>query len=472
MSEAPEGVDANHGAQPPQAPDERVALRDDSERSIARMWLEVADIDGRPIVYQEGSFWEWQPARGYYVRLSTEQATLDVQRRMWGWPLIVVRAGEDGPTRTRGAIKPKWSACERIIKAARGELEFDPALRRLHGVATQTGVWVAIDGNELVEVEASPAAFVTSCFPVQWNPSAAAPERWLQTLREVWEDREDCEDRIQFLHEFLGAALFGLATEYDTAVILFGQGGNGKSVVTDTVAALFDDQMISHVAPQDWENEYYAAMLAGSRLNVVEELPQRKIIATSTFKSVITGGSIVGRHIREKPFSFRPSAGHIFATNELPRTGDMSAGFWRRARVLEFTRRFDTAPGRRLRSDLVDLHVDEAEGIFRLCAEGVLRLMRRGGYTHTDQESVVREWRMDSCSVAAFIGDCTRPKQDESEETRMADLYSAYTRYCDAGRFQPVNIRSFQHRLALNGIDNVRRKLGNNRERWYFAVLA
>jgi putative DNA primase/helicase len=122
-------------------------------------------------------------------------------------------------------------------------------------------------------------------------------------------------------------------------------------VLLDVINALFPPGSYTSVEPQNWGHEYHRAKLAGTRINLVAELPKAEILASSHFKQIITGDLTSARHPYKEAFNFRPTAGHIFLANNLPTVNDHSYGFWRRQAILEFKHVF---AGRNADSSLTD----------------------------------------------------------------------------------------------------------------------
>lgn len=135
-------------------------------------------------------------------------------------------------------------------------------------------------------------------------------------------------DRIQ---EIYGATMFGLMQRYHKAVLSYDPYGRaGKGTACDILAALVPQEFVTNVSPFNWSNEYYLATLAGSRLNLVGELPENTPLPAAEFKTVTGGDILTGRHPAGRPFTFRNHAAHICSSNHLLNTRDQSdAFFWR-----------------------------------------------------------------------------------------------------------------------------------------------
>ncbi len=61
------------------------------------------------------------------------------------------------------------------------------------------------------------------------------PERWLGFLEQVFRDDNDRDQEVALLQEYVGVALLGLATKFQRALVLLGDGANGKGVFSSVV---------------------------------------------------------------------------------------------------------------------------------------------------------------------------------------------------------------------------------------------
>lgn len=80
--------------------------------------------------------------------------------------------------------------------------------------------------------------------------------------------------------------------------------GRWKRILRELVPRDF----VTAVSPFSWDKEYFVASLAGSRLNVVGELPDDKSIPSAAFKTVLGGDLITGRHPSHRPITFKNGA--------------------------------------------------------------------------------------------------------------------------------------------------------------------
>ena len=63
------------------------------------------------------------------------------------------------------------------------------------------------------------------------------PEKWLIFLNQILEGRETKEEIIWFLQEFIGW-LFIPSTQYEKALLVYGNGANGKGVLLEVIRDL------------------------------------------------------------------------------------------------------------------------------------------------------------------------------------------------------------------------------------------
>lgn len=294
-----------------------------------------------------------------------------------------------------------------------------------------------------------------------FDPDASCP-RFLTFLDEIFEGDSDLDEKKDFLQEYVGACLFGLATSYDKLCVFHGEGANGKSVLLRVIQSLFPSEAVSVIPPQRWGEEYHRAALEGKMLNVCGELPERQLLSSEELKGIIAGDEQDGRHPRGLPFKFKPRAGHIFAANNLPRMNDFSRGLWRRLEVMGFNRNFEGSGVSR--DELVDELVAESHGIAMWAAAGAERLTRTRGYTRVpSSEAAKGDWRRDSNPVEMWFYESCREGDTENNYTNSTTLYEHYRRWADRQGYKPLNSTTFGARLTAMGFPWHRKSAGRIR---------
>ncbi len=319
------------------------------------------------------------------------------------------------------------------------------------------GTFLTLEGGNVVARPPNPDDRQRNTLDIPYNPDAKCPT-WDRTLIEWFGDDQDGVDKTALLAEFVGAALFGVATRYQKALFVIAPGGNGKSQLLDVVSALFPGAHTKAVRPQDWGNEYQRAELARAMVNIVAELPGKAIAEGSNFKAIITGDPLSARRIYEKPFTVRPRCAHVFSGNAFPDAMDTSDGFWRRIMVLTMTRRFDGTPEEV--QDLAKMIIGaELEGVMAWAVRGAVRLLNKSGYTIPESSKAqVAVWRQQSDPVALWLEQRTQPGGSE-QGTLTKELFFDYNSWCETYAFSPLNLITFSRALTrLLGPANHTRK--------------
>jgi len=324
--------------------------------------------------------------------------------------------------------------------------------------------FVRVDADGVHTEDFSPTHRQIAALPFKYVPGAS-PAAFLNLLREVWEDTEDLEEKIQLFREFVGAALTNRAPLYQKGMILVGGGANGKSTIQHIIKALFPFKTVTAVNPQDMDNEYRRAMLARSRLNVVSELPEADILSSEAVKAMIDGSLIVGRQIRQEPFEFQPKAAHLFSANSLPGVRDMTRGFWRRWLVLEFKREFaEEEQDRNLAGRIIGTELAE---IACWALDGAAELAARGYYDiPASVAASVAKWRTDADAVALFVAEKLDQETDDGAQLPKIDwalsddLYNVYVQWSNTSGHRQLTKIHFSKRLKLLGLDSTHTNKG------------
>lgn len=283
--------------------------------------------------------------------------------------------------------------------------------------------------------------------------------RWLRFLADLFEGDNDREERIGYLQEWLGAALFGEATSYRGLPFLVGGGHNGKSALCFAVADLFAGGAVCHVDPTALAGdraEYYLSAFRRARLNVVADVPLTPIAETSYLKRLATGDVVTGRNPSGRPFSFRSSAAWLLAGNDLPPSADTSEGLASRFVPIRLSRVFrDGDPGVLPPAVLADLLRAERVGVIFWAAAGLRRLRARGAYAVPASSMKMRRLWMYGDSAGAWWGealDHDAPKDLRVWRSRQ-EWYRLYTLWAKAERQTVLSAEKWGSIFARRGVD-------------------
>lgn len=270
---------------------------------------------------------------------------------------------------------------------------------------------------------------------------------------------EQCQRVMQFFHEVLqpdclelASEIFGYCLIPDTsmqkAFLLKSGGESGKSVFLDLLTAFLGPQNVSHEKLQDLgENRFRAASLYGKLANVFADLPARLLEETDLFKILTSGEGMSAERKGQTPFIFFNKARLLFSANELPRSSDNTAGYFRRWVILDFPRRFPPGhPGRDAR--LIDKlsTPKELSGLLNLSLEGLRRLKQRGYFAESSScLAELEEYKRINDSVRLFCDE--RVKQNLDERVERTVLFAAYRNFCAEENLRPVSAQRFYGKL-------------------------
>jgi putative DNA primase/helicase len=356
-----------------------------------------------------------------------------------------------------GELKMSWNKAQGVYKFAlsygqiRDEHFFET---KVPGVAFRNG-FVKVTSTGCHPEPHSRDNRARHAMPYDFDPDTPAPV-WEEMLGRLFANDKDADDKKALLQEFVGACVCGVATEFDRCVVLTGHGGNGKSTfqfaITDN---LFPPDAIGRVTPQRWGLDHYLSGLSGKLINVVPELPSERILASETFKGVITGDVMQARDLYHTAFSFKPVAGHLFACNELPGTADYTDAFWDRFFVVQFNNCFRGAAGWKSRGDIIAELKKEAPGIMAWALHGAVRLLGNRHYTKPDSNAAAKEeWKKDVDNVSAWLSEqveTTANKDGSPAKTPIRDSYGNYKEWCIETSHKPVASNTFGKRLTRLG---------------------
>jgi P4 family phage/plasmid primase-like protien len=302
-------------------------------------------------------------------------------------------------------------------------------------------------------------------WPVKIDDITAARSFLGRLLGGCFRGDTDAKQKIDLLSEIAGCAALGYATKLikPKAVVLKGETAeNGKSQALDILRGLLPEDACTSIPLGKFGDEKYLIKLPGKLLNASDELTSAAGIASDTFKQVVTGEPITARDLYKSIVTFRPTAQHIFATNDLPTfKGGMDRGVQRRLLVLTFNRVIPEREriehiGHRIATEEPDLLLDWA-------VKGASRLIKQRRFTEPDSSKVaLRDWLLGADPVQAWLEEAvTVVPGKEAPKVKTSDAYKAFKDWAiEAGfdQYRLPRVSNFTQRLlaAGKGITNSR----------------
>lgn len=303
-----------------------------------------------------------------------------------------------------------------------------------------------------------------------WNEDAIDSEEytlWNNTLEEWIPD----EDTRLFLQEFIGYTLTPDCS-MRSAVFLFGQGRNGKSLFIDIVSKLYSDH-ISTMSIQRIASRFGTANLLDQLVNICSDIDPSYMKETSILKALIAGDPISGEYKHGKTFEFVPVAKLIFSANELPKTGDKTEGWYSRWYIVNFPKTFEVNP--KYKHDLLRaLGTDKAlSSILYWAVEGLKRLQKNGKFTMSaSMEEAKKEYMTENDNVAGFMSATILEQEDIRFVIPTEEAYHVYKYWCSLDGSRPLGRNSFIKRMQTLGLSKqrVRPKKGDKAKMCFMYV--
>lgn len=273
--------------------------------------------------------------------------------------------------------------------------------------------------------------------PVEYYPDAdcTAVDEFLRAVV-----AGDC---IPVIEEMAGYCLIP-SMKYEKALMLVGEGGNGKGTLIALLAAMLGAQNVSGVSFQDLsENRFASAELFGKMANLHADIPNKILENSSRFKELVSGDMIQAEKKHKAPFMFHNRAKLIFSANEPPTSKDNTEGFHRRLLIVPFPNKFTN---RELRQRLFT--PESLSGFLLRALQGLARLRVQDGFSKSEKvEKSLTEYREQGDTVFRFIEECCIP--DAKAMTPKQEVYDSYRSMCLRWGNQPLNQAKFNARLQV-----------------------
>ena len=269
----------------------------------------------------------------------------------------------------------------------------------------------------------SPEVVYITQIPVNYDKNATCPA-FDKFVGEIAHDYD-----IPNIYEFIGYCLIP-DTTIETAMMLIGEGANGKSKLLDAIRLFIGHENSSGESLHDLENDPYSkAELFGKLVNIFPDLASGMIYENTAFK-MITGdeGAIRASRKYEHPFTFKNTARLIFSANKLPPVPADNFAYYRRWLLLEFPNKFEGE--NRDRNILAKITTkEEQSGLLNKAISALKTLLENGEYSNTKPvEEIEKMYKINSDPISAFADETIVYSVDDCLKEL---IYQSYIKWCD-----------------------------------------
>lgn len=250
------------------------------------------------------------------------------------------------------------------------------------------------------------------------------------------------------LEETAGYCLFR-RNELGKAVMLTGDGSNGKSTYLTMVQTMLGDDNTSSLDLRKISDRFSTVMLYQKLANIGDDISGEYIPDTADFRKVVTGDKVAAEQKGQPKFDFKPYCKLIFSSNNIPRLGkgrDFTA-IKRRLQIIPFNAKFSKADPDYIPYIIDKLTEQEAiEYLIVLAIEGLKRILENKSFTTSkvgEEELATYESIVDP--MKGFLED--HEKSDFVNQSTN-DVYRMYELYCIDNKLTAMGQRMFIKQLC------------------------
>lgn len=310
-----------------------------------------------------------------------------------------------------------------------------------HLIAFRNGI-LNIETMELLEY--SPSVVLVNKIDWDYNPNA------YDELVDKTLDKISCNNKEirANLEETVGYCMYR-RNELGKAVILTGDGSNGKSTYLKMIQTVLGDENISALDLRKIGDRFSTVMIYQKLANIGDDISGEYIPDTSDFRKVVTGDKIAAEQKGQPKFDFYPYCKLIFSSNNIPRLGkgrDFSA-IKRRLLIILFNAKFSPKD-----PDYVPYIIDRLteqnamEYFIVLAVEGLKRVLANKAFsTNATGE---KELSIYESIVNPMVGFLEEHDASDFVNQSSVEVYRQYELYCGDNKFTAMGQRMFIKQLC------------------------
>lgn len=298
------------------------------------------------------------------------------------------------------------------------------------------------------------------CLPYDYDPNAVCPT-FDQHLKDITCDDEELQN---ILLEFMGYAISNDEPWAQKALILTGEGNNGKSTFVKTLYNLVGPGSYSDIKIDQFGNQQNLANIEGKLFNISDETPE-KLYKSNHFKNITAGGNETIKRLYVQPYSIKVRAKLIVLCNDLPQSKDTTHGFFRRLLIVPFDRIFTAKDEDPFISQKLE---SELSGILnRILARYEILLKNKRFLESARVKASVKDYMESNDPIRDWLSQCNYHfTADDKDFVTFTKLYESYKNFCLYNSYSILPTRSFSTKLkqidkSFATYGGAQRRIGN-----------
>lgn len=310
----------------------------------------------------------------------------------------------------------------------------------------------------------TPALFNINAIDFDYKPDAAAPERWIKFLEQLWDD--DLQS-VQLLQEWFGYCLVA-ATSLQKMLLMVGPRRSGKGTIGRVLNRVIGSVNVVGPTTSSLAGPFGLQPFIGKSLAIISDarfsgdgvgVVVERLLCISGEDALTVDRKFMGSVTMRLPTRF------MFLTNELPRMNDASGALAGRFVVLRMTRSFYGQEDTTLTNQLMN----ELPGILLWAIDGLKRLRQRGHFVQPSAVAdAIREMEDLASPVFAFVRECCEVAP--GKRAWVDDMYEAWKRWCESDGRSTITTKQVFGRDLSAAVPGVVCRRHSVEGRFYFGI--
>ena len=276
----------------------------------------------------------------------------------------------------------------------------------------------------------SPNILSTIQLPCDWNGEQPTPifDKFMYTFT------SGNFEKAQLLLEFIGGCLSNAdGSRFKKALIVWGEGDSGKSVLRNLVTKLLGENNQSGGSLARLEDRFGSIELYQRRIYGSPDLGYINVAQTTIFKN-ITGGDVIPIEQKNQPaFQYKYKGFVWFGCNKLPKFPPDPATYNR----FIIVKCSNVIPKEKQDLNLLDKLLAESSGIIYKAIMAFKQVLARKHFTEpAESKEIMKQYKVDNSIYIQFFKECCLMRTicnntyDVKDGCKVADIHKALKTWC------------------------------------------